>query len=160
MHAIKHTLTKRDRGFTLIELLVVIAIIAVLAALILAALSSAQKGARDSKRRSDLNQYKTALSQFASDNNGSYGTAQATAASITGTGTLPCSNTGWSNYMTSGGNCLTGTTANPYYYVTNAGSSDFGVCVQLERDSTKQYAVGPTFSGDSTGTASACTVKG
>ena len=66
----------------MIELLVVIAIIAVLAALILAALSSAQKGSRDSRRKSDLNQYKTALAQYAGDNNGNY-PVQATATGMT-----------------------------------------------------------------------------
>lgn len=66
-------LTKRSqKGFTLIELLVVIAIIAILAALILAALNSAQKGARDSQRRSDVSQIKTAAAQYQADNNGTY----------------------------------------------------------------------------------------
>lgn len=61
-------------GFTLIELLVVIAIIAVLAALILAALSSAQKGARDSQRLNDMKQYAAALEGYAGDNSGQYPT--------------------------------------------------------------------------------------
>ena len=65
----KKLTTRNERGFTLIELLVVIAIIAVLAALVLAALSSAQKGSRDSRRRSDSNQYKTALIQYNADGN-------------------------------------------------------------------------------------------
>ncbi len=56
-----------ERGFTLIELLVVIAIIGVLAALVLAALSSAQKGARDGRRKSDLKQYQAALNQYYND---------------------------------------------------------------------------------------------
>ncbi|HEY8109118.1 MAG TPA: prepilin-type N-terminal cleavage/methylation domain-containing protein [Patescibacteria group bacterium] len=67
------SMTKRgQKGFTLIELLVVIAIIAILAALILAALNSAQKGARDSQRRSDVSQIKTAASQYQADNSGTY----------------------------------------------------------------------------------------
>ena len=57
-----------QRGFTLIELLVVISIIAVLAALVLAALNSAQRGSRDSKVRSDMKQYQSAIQQYASDN--------------------------------------------------------------------------------------------
>ena len=57
-----------QRGFTLIELLVVIAIIGVLAALVLAALSAAQKGGRDTRRKSDMKQYQTAIQQYAGEN--------------------------------------------------------------------------------------------
>ena len=70
--AIKSMTKRSQKGFTLIELLVVIAIIAILAALILAALTSAQKGARDSQRRSDVSQVKTAASQYQADNSGTY----------------------------------------------------------------------------------------
>lgn len=57
----------KERGFTIIELLVVFSIIAVLGALILASLTSAQKGSRDARRRSDLKQYQTALVAYYAD---------------------------------------------------------------------------------------------
>ena len=61
-------------GFTLIELLVVISVIGILAGLSLSSFTGAQKQARDSQRRSDLNQYRNALETYASANNGRYPT--------------------------------------------------------------------------------------
>lgn len=63
---------KSKVGFTLIELLVVISIIGILAGLTLSSYSGAQKQARDSQRRSDLNQYRNSLEVYASANNGKY----------------------------------------------------------------------------------------
>ena len=58
-------------GFTLIELLVVIAVIGLLWSIVLASLNSARAKSRDAKRRSDLNQLRTALDLYYS-NHGSY----------------------------------------------------------------------------------------
>ena len=60
------------RGFTLIELLIVISIIGILAALATFSFTSAQKQARDTNRKSDLTQYRTALEAFANKNDGLY----------------------------------------------------------------------------------------
>lgn len=59
-------------GFTLIELLVVISIIGILASLALVSFTGAQKQARDTQRRSDLNQVRNALENYAGTNNGIY----------------------------------------------------------------------------------------
>ena len=63
---------KNSFGFTLIELLVVISIIGILAALTLVSFGGAQKQARDTQRKSDLNQVKNALENYAGSNNGMY----------------------------------------------------------------------------------------
>lgn len=59
-------------GFTLIELLVVISIIGILATLLIARYGQAEKSARDTQRKSDLNQYRIALENYAAVNNGKY----------------------------------------------------------------------------------------
>jgi len=58
----------KKKGFTLIELLVVIAIIGILAAMILVFVSGARAKARDSRRKSDLRSFKSALAQYFTDN--------------------------------------------------------------------------------------------
>lgn len=65
------TNSKVKRGFTLIELLVVIAIIGILATFIVASFTSAQKKARDAKRKSDLDAIKKALEIVKSNCDGS-----------------------------------------------------------------------------------------
>jgi len=69
-------------GFTLIELLVVISIIGILASLTLVSYSGAQKQTRDTQRKSDLNQYRNALENYAAANNGLYPVASAGDASV------------------------------------------------------------------------------
>ncbi len=55
------------KGFTLIELLVVISVIGMLATFLLASFRSTQQRARDSQRKSDLKEVKTALALYYSD---------------------------------------------------------------------------------------------
>jgi len=57
------------RGFTLIELLVVISIIAILTGFGTARYLTAERQSRDTRRKSDLNQYRIALENYASANN-------------------------------------------------------------------------------------------
>jgi general secretion pathway protein G len=63
---------KFKKGFTLIELLVVISIIGILASLTLVSYTGAQKQTRDTQRRSDLNQIRNSLENYAGSNNGLY----------------------------------------------------------------------------------------
>lgn len=59
-------------GFTLIELLIVVAVIGALAAIGLIAFTGQQKSARDTQRKSDLQQYRIALENYANANNSAY----------------------------------------------------------------------------------------
>jgi len=52
---------KTKKGFTLIELLVVVSIISLLSSIVLASLNTARAKARDARRKSDLNEIRTAL---------------------------------------------------------------------------------------------------
>ena len=58
---------KKHKGFTLIELIVVMSIIGVLATLIINNLNDARARARDSKRKTELTQLKTALRIYYND---------------------------------------------------------------------------------------------
>jgi len=62
------------RGFTLIELLVVIAIIGLLSSVVLASLNTARAKGRDAQRESSIEQMRTALELYYSDN-GTYPTS-------------------------------------------------------------------------------------
>jgi prepilin-type N-terminal cleavage/methylation domain-containing protein len=61
---------KNKNAFTLIELLIVMAILSALASIAIISFSGAQKTAKDTKRKSDLRQYQTAIEIFANKNNG------------------------------------------------------------------------------------------
>lgn len=60
---------RKEGGFTLLELLIVIVIIGILAVLIVPNLISGPQRARDSQRKSDLRNIKTALETYYNDNN-------------------------------------------------------------------------------------------
>ncbi len=78
------------KGFTLIELLVVIAIIGILASAALIALSRTQERARDSNRKSDLNQIRSALVAYQTDHNGYFpgGVSETTATGLVDAATM------------------------------------------------------------------------
>lgn len=63
---------QKAKGFTLIEILVVIAIIAILITIGLTSYTTAQRQARDAKRRGDLKTIQNALEQYYADHSGNY----------------------------------------------------------------------------------------
>lgn len=65
-----------SKGFSLIELLVVISIIGVLVSFGAARYQVSEKQARDTERKSDLNQYRIALENYSSANNSLYPIAE------------------------------------------------------------------------------------
>lgn len=60
------------KGFTIVELLIVIAILSVLSSLVMITFPGAGKGARDSRRRQELGQYRVALENYANKSGGIY----------------------------------------------------------------------------------------
>lgn len=73
-------------GFTLIELLVVISILGILASLLISNVTGARERARDSQRKSDLQQIKEALRMYKNDFGG-YPATGTTSGTIKGCGT-------------------------------------------------------------------------
>ena len=66
-------------GFTLMELLMVVAVIAILAAIVIVAINPTRQlgGARDTKRRAEVNAILNAVSQYAIDHDGLFPCAPA-----------------------------------------------------------------------------------
>jgi general secretion pathway protein G len=58
---------KKETGFTLIELLVVISIMGILLALSVYGMQEARRASRDSKRRADIEQIRSALEMYRAD---------------------------------------------------------------------------------------------
>lgn len=115
-------------GFTLIELLVVVSIIGILASFSYISYLDSQKAARDTQRRSDLNQYRIKLEQYASNQTGVYPTNVGTAAPyLTGASTTLCTTISMSP-------CLTDPSSSPYgywYYVLASGI-DYKMYAKIE----------------------------
>lgn len=119
-------LIKQNRGFTLLELLVVIAIVGLLVTIMTFALKQAQQSARDSKRKSDLENIAVALELYRSDCN-AYPGGVSFGGSLAGTGV--CAG---KTYMTSvPQDTVTGRT---YAYSTSGGS--YTLCAALEGETT------------------------
>ncbi len=95
-------LTKeKSKGFTLIELMVVIAIIAILVTIVINAINPAKilNDTNDSKRRTEINQIKTALQLYYNDNQDYPGAGQVSPdtylkCKLEGTANSPCSAVG------------------------------------------------------------------
>lgn len=126
------------RGFTLIELLVVIAIIGMLSSVVLASLNTARAKSRDARRIADLNQIRTALEMFYSDN-----------------GYYPQSNCGWDcngyRYSSNSSWASLATDLSPYLSSLpldplNSGCSPWGNnCHSYAYGNVGRYVYSPTY---------------
>lgn len=102
------------KAFTLIELLVVISIIGTLIAIISVNFSTAQKQARDSRRKEDIKSIQTALEQYYAINN-TYPNSTTIASAFDG-GNLP----------------LDPKNNAPYEYIWNVDIDGYCICAFLE----------------------------
>ena len=102
-------------GFTLIELLVVISIIGIIAALVTVSFTSSQKQARDTKRKSDLKFYQSALEVDANKYDGFY--VSWPTSKVYASSTL-CSSLGLNNCPEDAKNSVN-TTTYAYYYLSD-----------------------------------------
>ena len=131
-------------GFTLIELLVVISIIGLLASLALVSYTRSQKQARDTRRKSDLRQYQTALENYANKNNGVYPVRTSAIDVTTLCTTLEVGNV-----------CPGDPSSSIYYYVSSSSGDQFSLRATLEAGSSTYWVV--CSNGKSGGTSTAPT---
>lgn len=118
-------------GFTLIELLVVISIIGILAALVLARYGTAEKSGRDTRRKSDLNQYRIALENYAVKTNGVYPVASTSFVDISSSSV--CTTLINGGYLSScPADPRQGVTGYYYRYRTDTAGTQYGLWADLE----------------------------
>lgn len=117
---------KRSRGFTLIELLVAMTIVAVLIGVALVSYQGIRKSARDGKRRSDLEQVRSALEMRRADCGSYPATSLSSGGNIIGDGsTSTCLVT--TTYITIPNDPVTG---NNYSYT--GATNSYALCAALE----------------------------
>ncbi len=114
----------KKKGFTLIELLVVMTIIAVLAGLTLSSYQGARKTARDGKRKSDLEQIRSALEMCYADDN-----SYPLTGSVTAGGPLIC--TGGNQYL----EVIPGDPVSSRQYAYESDGATYTLCASLETSS-------------------------
>lgn len=151
----------KSRGFTLIEILISVAIIGVLATIGIMSYSKAQSIARDSKRKQDLTNLKTALELY-KQRNGEYPPGAATGAAAyssnlpswdtfknilvpTGAGTIQYINT-----LPQDPSLCSGVSCSYYYLYNTPDSTSFRIGAKLENSASGNSANG---CADSAGSA-------
>jgi general secretion pathway protein G len=113
---------KNHHGFTLVELLVSMTIVAILTSLALVSIEGARKASRDSKRKTDLEQIRSALEICRADS-GSYPAGTLISAQNITCGTPPIT------YITIPNDPIS--TSYRYVY-TRSTSSSYRLCARLE----------------------------
>ncbi|SRR5258708_418567 len=133
----------RNRGFTLIELLIVIAIIGILSSLLFVNFSGARERARDSKRKTDLTEIKSALQLYYND----YGKFPAAGAgnTIAGCGAAGTSTCDWTSGSTAGSAFSAGNPANVYMGVMPGDPLSPTVQYSYAVDATVDYKLQTTL---------------
>lgn len=123
---------QKQEGFTLVELLVVISIIGLLISIFTARYQTAEKQARDTKRKSDLSQYRTALENYAVANGSLYPTPGAAACIDAASGL--CAGSFKTEYLPS---CPDDSRKSEnYYYLYCASASGYSLSAKLEGTGT------------------------
>lgn len=147
-------LPKRQKGFTLIELLVVMTIIGILAGLTFVGFLGTRASTRDTKRRADLEQMRSALEVYRSDYGG-YPPSSGVGSFNPSTG-LSCNSV---NYIGSTADPLPG---NNYVYIpqgvatggcggSGTGFTSYTLCARLENTPST-----PSCTTSSCGSAGSC----
>ena len=72
------TLKKRTQGFTIIEVMIVLVIAAVILLIVFLAIPALQRNSRNTQRKNDVAAILAATAEYATNNNGSYPSDQAT----------------------------------------------------------------------------------
>jgi len=117
----------KKRGFTLIELLVVLSIIGVIMAFSFVGFSQARKSARDTKRKADLEQIRSALEIYRTDCK-TYPTTITPGSPLVGAAAICAGNT----YMSAVP--ADSTTGQSYYY--SGSTNSYTLCALLETGGT------------------------
>lgn len=81
-------INQRTRGYTIIELLIVMVVVAILSGLILGSLQGTQAKARDAERAADIDNIRSKLEQYYSDNGGYPNTVNTTLLAVLDPGAL------------------------------------------------------------------------
>ncbi|MAG59941.1 hypothetical protein CMO96_04090 [Candidatus Woesebacteria bacterium] len=137
---IRHpTIRKFGTGFTLVELLVVLAIISIVISVSFVAFQGAQASGRDTKRKADLEDIRSALEIYRSDC-GSYPATLTFGSSLQDT----CVGGGTSTYMDSVPNdpLYPRETAEYGYELDSSNTSKYKLCAKLERGSGSSACAG------------------
>jgi len=116
----------RGSGLTLIELIVVMCIISVLAGIGVYSYQGYVLKARDGKRKADLEQIRSALEMYRTDNQ-----------TYPATGTQEAALAPYLSWPTDPKN------VSPHVYVYSGGGNSYSLCVTLEIDSTSYCVANP-----------------
>ena len=111
-----------EAGFTLVELMVVISIIAILSVIAIAVYSNSQKGARDAKRRADIDSLSSSLEQHYNETSAQYCTG-----SSSGTYCAPLD-----SWFTNGAIPTDPSTGAQYSGLPADGGATYTICATLE----------------------------
>jgi len=118
------------KAFTLLEMLVVIGIIGILVGLGAISYSTAQKKARDAKRKQDLKAVQNCLEQYYSYNNFSYPDYSSWPSSF---------NCGGVNTLTAPSDPIGNSST--YRYTISSNSNGYTICATLETESPSSYCL-------------------